>query len=47
VDAYRSALLGKPFAWGNLGVSFAVAVVLFFAGLLYFRRLERHFADIV
>lgn len=47
VDAYRSAILGKPFAWGNLGISFGVAVVGFLWGLLYFRRVERQFADIV
>lgn len=47
VDAYRSAILGKPFAWGNLGISLAVAAGAFVFGLAYFRRLERQFADIV
>jgi len=47
VDAYRSAILGKPFEWGNLSISMAVATVGFVLGLLYFRRLERQFADIV
>lgn len=47
VDAYRSAILGKPFAWGNLTISTAVAVVVFFFSAVYFRRLERQFADIV
>ena len=47
VDAYRSAILGKPFAWGNLAISVAVAFAAFFLGLMYFRRLERQFADIV
>ena len=47
VDAYRSAILGKPFAWGNLAVSLSVAVALFVAGAAYFKRMERHFADIV
>ncbi|MCK4394335.1 ABC transporter permease [Candidatus Bipolaricaulota bacterium] len=47
VDAYRSAILGKPFAWGNLGISLGVATVMFLLGLAYFRKTERYFADIV
>lgn len=47
VDAYRSAILGKPFEWGNLGISLGVATVMFFIGLVYFRKTERYFADIV
>jgi lipopolysaccharide transport system permease protein len=47
VDAYRSAILGKPFAWGNLSISLVVAVALFMFGLSYFRKLEVRFADIV
>ncbi len=47
ISGYRCALLGEPFRWGVLGVSFAVAVVLFLVGAFYFRRVERRFADIV
>jgi len=47
VDAYRSAILGKPFAWGNLGISLGIATVVFLIGLTYFRKTERYFADIV
>jgi len=47
VDAYRSAILGKPFDWGNLCISMTVAAVAFLVGMLCFRRLERQFADIV
>ena len=47
VDAYRSAILGKPFQWGNLAISLGVAFLGFLSGLLYFRRFEREFADIV
>ena len=47
VDAYRSAILGKPFAWANLGISFAVGMAVLFLGVLYFRRIERQFADII
>ena len=47
VDAYRSAILGKSFEWGNLGISMGIAVVIFLCGLMYFRKTERYFADIV
>lgn len=47
VDAYRSAILGKPFEWGNLGISLAMAAVIFLCGLMYFRETEKYFADIV
>jgi lipopolysaccharide transport system permease protein len=46
VDAQRSAILGKPFAWGNLLVSCVVSLAIFTVGLLYYRRMDRHFADI-
>jgi lipopolysaccharide transport system permease protein len=47
VDAYRSAILGKPFEWGSLAISLGVATLMFLIGLAYFRRTERYFADIV
>lgn len=47
VDAYRSAILGKPFEWGNLAISMGMAVVIFLCGLVYFRKTEKSFADIV
>jgi len=47
IDAYRSAILGKSFEWGSLGISMGIAVVIFLCGLMYFRKTERYFADIV
>jgi lipopolysaccharide transport system permease protein len=47
VDAWRSAILGKPFEWNNLAISAVVALVVFIAGLFYFRRVESSFADVV
>ncbi len=47
VGGYRSAILGTPFRWTELGVSTLAAAVLFACGLVYFRRMERWFADIV
>ena len=47
VDAYRAAILGKPFAWGHLTVSMCVSIALFLLGAYYFRRVENRFADVV
>jgi lipopolysaccharide transport system permease protein len=47
VDAYRSAILGKPFEWINLAISLVVTLVVFVVGLFYFRRMESSFADVV
>ena len=47
VDAWRSALLGRPFDWGYLSVSFGVAVLVLIGSLIYFQKLEREFADVV
>lgn len=47
VDAYRAAILDKPFAWGHLAVSLCVSVIVFLLGAHYFRRVENRFADIV
>ena len=47
VDGYRAAILGRPFDLMSLGIGTALSVVLFFLGVMYFRRIERHFADII
>jgi lipopolysaccharide transport system permease protein len=47
VSGFRWALIGGPSPGGMLGVSVAVAVALLVTGVLYFRRLERSFADVV
>jgi lipopolysaccharide transport system permease protein len=44
---FRAAVLGGPIDPYSLSVSLAVAVVLFITGSLYFRRVERGFADII
>jgi lipopolysaccharide transport system permease protein len=44
---FRQAMLGGPLDWWALGVSLSVSVVLLVGGSLYFRRVERSFADIV
>ncbi|MGI5817358.1 MAG: ABC transporter permease [Armatimonadota bacterium] len=47
IDAFRAGLLGTPMEWTQLGISAAVAVAMFVFGLIYFRRLERRFADVI
>jgi lipopolysaccharide transport system permease protein len=44
---FRAAALGGPFDLYSLGVSSAVTCLLLLAGCLYFRRVERSFADII
>jgi homopolymeric O-antigen transport system permease protein len=47
IEAFRSALVGRPVMWGAYVESAVAAAVLFLSGALYFRRTERVFADIV
>jgi len=48
VEGFRWALLGTPSTTGTLiGVSFGAVLVVFAGGVVYFRRMEKHFADLV
>lgn len=47
IDGYSSALLGLPIHWDTLLISIASSTVFLILGLVYFRRVERRFADIV
>ena len=47
IDGFRSAFLGKPVDWGAIGLSFSIALLVLIAGVLYFERVERRFADII
>lgn len=48
VEGFRWAVLDTPNApWTQMGVSALAATVIFFAGLAYFDRVERTFADII
>lgn len=44
---FRRAMLGEAIDWYSLGTSGGVGVLLLAAGCLYFRRVERSFADII
>lgn len=48
IEGFRAVLLCTvPIPWTYIGIGTAVSIVLFFAGLLYFRKLEKNFADVV
>lgn len=47
IDGYRAAFLGKPFDWLAISISLVVAAAVFAAGVAYFERVERRFADII
>ena len=48
IEGFRAALLGtRAMPWDWIGIGAAVAVVVFVTGALYFRRMERVFADVV
>ncbi len=47
IEGFRSAFLGKAFDFQALGISFAVAVIIFLIGVAYFEKVERRFADII
>jgi len=47
VEAFRACLLGGPLPWAMLSWSAAASALLLLGGALYFRRMERVFADVI
>lgn len=47
VMAFRQAVLGGAIDWYAFGLSTAVGILVFLGGVLYFRRAERDFADLI
>ncbi len=47
VLGFRHAILGSPASWSLMGLSLAVSLFLFVAGLFIFRRMESVFADVI
>jgi lipopolysaccharide transport system permease protein len=47
ISGFRSTLMGEELDWTSVTVSTAVMLIFLAAGLLYFRKTERRFADIV
>jgi lipopolysaccharide transport system permease protein len=47
VLGFRYCLLGSPVYWPLVLTSLLMCLILFFAGLMLFRRIERLFADVI
>ena len=48
IEGFRSILLGTvPFPFKMIGVSTIMATLLFVSGVMYFRRMERYFSDVI
>ncbi|MDH3973164.1 MAG: ABC transporter permease [Deltaproteobacteria bacterium] len=48
IEAFRPAVLGNaPIPWEQLGISAAVGFLVLVGGMLYFRKVERYFADVI
>jgi len=48
IEAFRPAVLGHmPIPWQSLLISSAIGLVVFVGGIFYFKRVERHFADVI
>ena len=47
IENFRAVFLGRAFDYIGLGISTGVAISLFIAGIAYFERVERRFADII
>jgi lipopolysaccharide transport system permease protein len=47
VTNFRASILGGPFDLPSLAISVAMSLVLLMIGCLFFRRMERTFADII
>ena len=48
IEGFRSVLLGTvPFPFRMVAISTIVSILLFVSGIMYFRRMERYFADVI
>jgi len=47
IEGFRSAVLNKPFDIFAIGVALSVALLVFVAGIAYFEKVERQFADVI
>jgi lipopolysaccharide transport system permease protein len=47
IEGFRSAFLGRPFDLPSTLLSAGAAIAIFIAGVAFFERVERRFADVV
>ena len=43
----RSYLLNLPVSWSDIWISVAISIGLFVIGIIYCKKMERRFADII
>jgi lipopolysaccharide transport system permease protein len=48
IKAAQAAILGNaPINWGLLGISFLTCLVILLVGIIYFKKTEKYFADVI
>ena len=47
IEGYRACLLGSPIPWLYIWPGMITAIILLLSGTLYFKRMERVFADVI
>ena len=47
IEGFRACFLGTPFPWQFIWPGMVVAILLLLSGLLYFKRMERVFVDVI
>jgi lipopolysaccharide transport system permease protein len=47
IEGYRACLLGLPIPWQYVWPGVITTILLFLGGALYFKRMERIFADVI
>lgn len=47
IDGFRWAILGTPLYWPGVALSLALVLVIAITGFLYFRKVEKYFADVI
>lgn len=47
ISSVKNAMFGQPVNWLGLGISWASTIIILLIGLLYFRKMEKGFVDII
>jgi len=47
IEGFRACFLGTPIAWSFIWPGMITATILFISGILYFKRMERVFVDVI
>jgi len=47
IETHRALILSQPIPWSELGISIVYTLIIFVIGSLYFKKVERGFADVI